>query len=176
MRWRRFFLGDVIGTFGWSLFTAMLGYAGGTGLRGSFSEPPASWLRSRCWFLAGESGAPCGRSARSVRSGRLRTGNRERRPAPSGRTLRGSATTGSRALTDYLPGSGYLRSPLARITAEGEPRAGPSAPCWSHQPLLLLSMEKAFGRLLFRSPTAVKAVFSISMMWSISLASHTVGA
>jgi len=37
-------------------------------------------------------------------------------------------------------------------------------------------MEKTFGRRLFRTPTAVKAFFSISMMLSIGLAFHPVGA
>ena len=55
MPWRRFFLGDVIGTFGWSLFTAMLGYAGGAAFERSLWEPLLlSAAVSALVILAGE--------------------------------------------------------------------------------------------------------------------------
>jgi len=82
MPWRRFIVGDVIGTFGWSLFTAMLGYAGGTAFQRSLWEPLLlSAAVSVLVILAGElweRRAMRESSARSAARGR-RTHNREQR-------------------------------------------------------------------------------------------------
>lgn len=39
MRWRRFMTGDLIGTFGWALFTSLLGYFGGQVFQQSLWKP-----------------------------------------------------------------------------------------------------------------------------------------
>jgi membrane-associated protein len=39
MRWRRFLTGDLIGTFGWALFTSLLGYLGGQAFHQSLWKP-----------------------------------------------------------------------------------------------------------------------------------------
>ncbi len=39
MRWRRFLAGDLIGAFGWALFTSMLGYLGGQAFQQSLWKP-----------------------------------------------------------------------------------------------------------------------------------------
>jgi membrane-associated protein len=39
MRWRQFMIGDLIGTFTWALFTALLGYLGGQAFQRSLWQP-----------------------------------------------------------------------------------------------------------------------------------------
>ena len=39
MRWRHFLTGDLIGTFGWALFTSLLGYLGGQAFQQSLWKP-----------------------------------------------------------------------------------------------------------------------------------------